>query len=116
MIDRKKNSCSRLRQRLTLQEELRTPDGSGGYTRSWKDIASLWAEIVPIFPLSNRELPFAGQLQSKVTHKILLRYRGDVTTSHRLVFEKRVFNIRYAANAREDNETLELWVEEGVGG
>jgi SPP1 family predicted phage head-tail adaptor len=110
-MSRRKNSCSRLRQRLTLQEEIEIPDGAGGFTRSWQDIADLWAEIIPF---TGREKLFAGQLQSQISHRILLRYRSGITAGQRLVFENRAFNIRYLFNTAEADETLEILAEEGV--
>lgn len=107
----RKNHASRLRQRLTLQEEVRTPDNAGGYVRSWKDVATLWAEIIPV---SGRERFFAGKIESPATHRILMRYRSDITPAHRLVFEKRAFNIRHVANVGEENAMLEIMAEEGV--
>jgi SPP1 family predicted phage head-tail adaptor len=108
---RRRNTSSRLRQRLTLQDEVRAEDGAGGYTRSWQSIADLWAEIVPI---SGRERLFADQLQSEVTHKILLRYRGGVVAGQRLIFENRAFNILSVFNTDEENDTLEILALEGV--
>lgn len=106
----KKNTSSRLRQRLTLQQEIQLTDGAGGYTRSWKEIADLWAEVIP---LSGREKLVAGKLESKLSHKIVTRYRSDVSPAHRLVFENRAFNIRYVLDVTEDKTLLELLVEEG---
>ena len=111
MILRKKNTSSRLRQRLTLQKETRVSDGAGGYSRSWQDIADLWAEIIP---LSGKERLFAEQIEAPISHKILLRYRSDITPDNRLVFEGRIFNIRYVFNVNENNEALEILAEEGV--
>jgi SPP1 family predicted phage head-tail adaptor len=111
MMRHRKNTCSRLRQRVTLQEETQTSDGAGGYVRGWQDIADLWAEIIS---LNGKEKLFAGQLQSQVSHKILLRYRNDVRAGQRLLLENRAFNIRYLFNVDEQNETIELLAEEGV--
>jgi SPP1 family predicted phage head-tail adaptor len=108
---RVRNTSSRLRQRLTLQQEVQTPDTAGGYTRGWQDVADLWAEIIPI---TGREKLFADQLQSQISHKIVLRYRAGVSAGQRLMFETRAFNIRYVFNIGEDNEMLELLAEEGV--
>mgnify|MGYP002784852241 CR=1 FL=1 len=107
----RKSVATRLRHRLTLQEPVHTPDSGGGYVSSWNDVAQLWAEILPV---SGRERLFAGKVQAQVTHRILVRYRSDISTSHRLAFESRVFNIRSVMNERECNETLEILVEEGV--
>ncbi len=107
----RKTTSSRLRHRLTLQEEVITPDSAGGYVKSWDDIANLWAEIVPF---NGREKFFSGKIQAEITHKVLLRFREDITTAHRLLFESRVFNIRAIMNVREADDVLELLVEEGV--
>lgn len=115
-----KNTVSRLRHRLTLQQEVQTADGAGGYTRSWSAVADVWAEIQSVSGTASsgsrggKEILYAGQLQSQVTHKILLRYRDGVTPGMRLVFENRAFNIVYLADAGEDWDTLELLVIEGV--
>lgn len=112
-----KNTCSRLRHRLTLQEEVQTPDGFGGYARTWQDVADVWAEIISLagtIKSAGREILFAGQLQAEVSHRILLRYRDDVAAGMRLVFENRAFNIQSVVNTDEKNETLELLVQEGA--
>lgn len=108
---KRKTTSSRLRHRLTLQEEVMTPDGAGGYARTWENVADIWSEIAPI---SGKERFFAGHIQAQCTHRITLRYRDDITAKHRLVFEERLFNIRSVMNRHEDNELLELLVEEGV--
>jgi len=116
-----KNTVSRLRHRLTLQEEVQTPDGAGGYSRSWQDVAHVWAEIIPLVGSgssakgSGKEALFAGQLQASISHRILLRYRPGITAAMRLVFENRLFNIHSVANVDERREKLELLVQEGAG-
>jgi SPP1 family predicted phage head-tail adaptor len=119
MIWKRKNKSSRLRHRLTLQEEVMAPDSQGGYTRGWQNIADVWAEIIPLENASGTktqgsEQLSAGQIQSRLTHKITLRYRNGVTTAMRLLFENRAFNIRHVANDYERNEQLDILAEEGV--
>lgn len=115
MIKNGKNTASSLRHRVTLQEEVQTADGAGGYTRSWQNVADLWAEITTINIKSyGQERFFAGKIQAEVTHKIIIRYRDGVTSSMRLVFGSSIFNIRSVFNRNENNEILELLVEEGV--
>jgi len=115
-----KTTSSRLRHRLTLQQEIQTPDGAGGSSKSWQDVTDLWAEIIPVVSSgkssrgSSTEQLFAGQVQSEINHRILLRYRDGVTASMRLVFEGRIFNIRYVANTEERRNTLEILAQEGV--
>lgn len=116
MIGNNKNTTTRLRHRLTLQQEVKTIDGAGGYVRTWQNIADLWAEISSINGKSiyGREKLYAGQIQSEISHKITIRYRNGISTEMRLLFENRAFNIRAVLNIQENNDILELMVEEGV--
>ncbi len=57
---------------------------------------------------------FAGKIQAEISHKITIRYRSGISTSMRLLFDNRAFNIRAINNIHENNEILELLVDEGV--
>ena len=111
MIGRSKATCSRLRHKLCLQQEMLTTDGVGGYIKTWQNVADVWAELKPVL---GSERLFAGQLQSAVTHKILIRYRAGISAGMRFVFDGRNFNIRAVFNADEKHDTLEILAEEGV--
>jgi SPP1 family predicted phage head-tail adaptor len=112
MIVSRKSTASRLRHRLTLQQEVQTPDGAGGSQRTWENVADLWAEINTVIHKFGDEKLVAGQMQSAITHKITLRYRTGITTGMRFVYDERAFNIRNIMNVQENNEILELLVEE----
>lgn len=114
MTGRKKTTSSKLKHRLTLQQEVRTDDGQGGYTRGWQDVADLWAEITPLQG-SRNEMLTAGQLQASMLLRVLLRYRAGVAADMRLAFGSRILNIRSVINIGEDDETLEIIAEEGAG-
>jgi len=114
---KKKNTASRLRHRLTLQQEVQTSDGAGGYSKSWENVVEVWAEILPLASGGahlGREILMAGEIQSEVTHRVLLRYREGVTAAMRLLYGERIFNIRFVANPEENNDVLSLLVHEGV--
>lgn len=101
-----------LRLRVTLQAEGATSDDGGGYVSSWEDIASVWAQIVP---LTGNEVFVHARVEAHVTHRITMRYRSDVTTAMRLIYQERVFNIRAVLNSDERNRWLYLLAEEGAG-
>lgn len=105
------NILSRLRQRIEFQSSNDTPDGAGGITRGWQHHAYAWAEIRAI---AGKEMLDNEQLQNPVTHRIIMRYRDDITTAMRLVYDSRVFNIRSVVNRGEKSAFLELLAEEGV--
>ena len=122
MTIKSKNTCSRLRHRLTLQQEVKTADGAGGYAKTWSNVVDLWAEIIPITGGSSgtknagKKILFGGQIEAEISHRILLRFQSSIaiTSAMRLLYESRIFNIRYVANTAEARDTLELLVQEGV--
>ncbi len=111
MFRGKKNTTSRLRHKLALQQEVRISDGVGGYAKSWHTLVEVWAEIKP---LTGSEQLVAGQLQGASNYKIALRYRSDITAGMRFLFDGRVFNIRSVLNIDEKRDMLDVLAQEGV--
>lgn len=103
-----------LRHRITFQEESLITDAGGGQALSWANISTdptVWAEIRP---LRGSEALRAEQLEDKVTHKITVRARTDITAAMRITFGSRAFNIRSIRNLEERDKFTEIMVEEGV--
>ena len=69
-----------LNRRLTLEAPAETADGSGGVTRSYSAVATLWASVEPI---GARDTIEAGALGANVTHRLTLRYSADINVRHR---------------------------------
>lgn len=103
-----------LRHRVTIEAENGTADGAGGLTNPWANpiqVATVWAKISP---LNGGEQLRAMQLEDRVSHRIRMRYRADVTAQHRLRLGTRAFNIRSILNDGERNRWLTILAEEGV--
>ncbi|MGH6770075.1 MAG: phage head closure protein [Xanthobacteraceae bacterium] len=83
-------AAGELRHRLVLEAPVETPDGAGGVTRSFAVLATLWAKVTPV---SVRERMEAAARGATVTHRIVIRFRDDVTTRHRLRAGARIFRI-----------------------
>lgn len=94
-----------MNKRVAIQVDTQTPDGQGGFTSSWATIATVWASINPV---KGYEKFQAGQLQTPVTHDILIRYRSGIITANRLLFNSRIFEIKEIINQNEDNVFLKL--------
>ena len=103
--------ASRLRKRVTLQSLSLTADGGGGAARGWQDVATLWAEVVP---LRGAESLQAEKVTAEITHLLRLRYRSDVTPDKRLLLGGRALNIRAVLNVGERGRELEVYCEEGA--
>lgn len=100
-----------LRKRVTFQSETSSSDNAGGYTLGWTTVATVWAAIEP---LNGREVFTAQHLEGHVTHRVIIRYRSDITSDMRMVYGARVFNVRAVINQDERNCWTTLLVEEGV--
>ena len=54
------------------------------------------------------------QLESPLTHAIIIRYTDDISTDDRVNFNGRLMQIRAVRNIEEMNRWIELSCEEGV--
>lgn len=99
-----------LNKRITLQHTTKIPDGMGSFTTTWNDTATVWAAI---WPLSVSERIMSKQLSGELTHRIRIRYRRGIRTSHRIKFGERYFNIDGPPiNPNERNEYLDIMAKE----
>jgi len=97
-----------LRKRITIQEQVRTPDGGGGFSEVWQDIASnpnLYASIVPI---SSREQLRFDRLKSEISDRIIIRYRNDITPGMRIVNGAVIYKINSFIDRGGRKEYLEI--------
>lgn len=102
-------NIGKLRHRITIQQLTQTPDGAGGYTKSWVPFATVWASVEPI---SGKEYFEAQQTQSAVTHKIRIRYHTGITPVMRIDFKGRIFGIESVINWEERNRDMMLMCTE----
>lgn len=81
-----------LRHRVTIQRYELAVDEYGAPLRreSWKDVATVWASVEAV---SGREFFASQQVQSEVTHKVMIRFLPGVTADMRIVHGGRVFGI-----------------------
>ncbi len=105
----KNTSINELRHILKLERPELTTDGYGGSERLWINVTDLWAKIEP---LSTRETLLKDQVESEITHRIIIRYRTDVLPEMRLRKEGRVFEIIGVLNEMERNRWLQLECKE----
>lgn len=102
--------ASRLKERITLETPVETPDGQGGMVRSWATYAQCFAEVTAL-SLDGGERIDAAREVMRLAYRIVLRARTDVTTRMRVVWKGRQLNIRLVIPG---DASLELLVEEGV--
>jgi SPP1 family predicted phage head-tail adaptor len=79
-----------LRQRLSIEREILTPDGGGGFVATWEEIARVWGAVEAG---AGRERVEADRVTGRVGHHITIRYREGVTPSMRFRRGDAVFDI-----------------------
>lgn len=97
-----------MNRRLTLQAPVESADGAGGVTRSFVDVATLWAQVTPT---GARADDVAGSLGALLRYRIVIRARDDVTTRHQFAEGDRVYRV-VAVRASADRRFLEIEAEE----
>ena len=100
-----------LREPVTIQRQVSVSDGMGGQAIQWIDLATIRAQVVP---LSGREAVQAMQLQASVTHRVMMRYRSDLTPADRLLIRGNPLQIRAIINIEMRDRWLELACDAGV--
>jgi SPP1 family predicted phage head-tail adaptor len=98
-----------LKKRITLQYQTKVPDGMGGFTTGWVDVASVFAAI---WPISASEQVANMQVSMTITHRIRIRYRADIKASWKIKYGTKYFNIVGIINPNTENEMLDLMVKE----
>lgn len=104
----------RLKHQITIQKQESTASDIGAPTLKWSTvpIATVWAGVEP---LRSREFLAQQQLQSEVTHRIVLRYSSNyklIPSRHRIKFGSRYFDITSVINPDERNRSYELMARE----
>ena len=103
-----------LRHPVTLQQQSQTRDAIGGYTRTWSDVATVWASIEPA---KGGEQWIGDTAVSEQPVRITIRYSPDVKsvdTTWRVKYVSgspqvtRYFSVESAANSYERDEMIVL--------
>lgn len=100
-----------LNRQVALQSRSVTRDGFGQEAVDWSTFATVMAKIKP---LSGRELDLARAINRETTHEVTVRYRTNLTTAHRVVYQGRNYNIHSILDEEMRHEYLVLSVGEGL--
>lgn len=95
--------------RLALEEKVSTPDGQGGATVNWTEIAAMWAKIEPV---SSSLAEWAGAETGTISHRIWLRFREGLVAGQRLRKGARLFAIKLVQDPDETGRYLTCLCEE----
>jgi SPP1 family predicted phage head-tail adaptor len=79
-----------LRDAVTIQKPALAKDSSGSTAETFADWQTVYARIRP---LSTREYMAAGQVQSEVTHEIIIRFLKNIAGADRVKWGVKYFLI-----------------------
>lgn len=107
-----------LRQRVTLQRRITTPDGYGGTTESWAaDPATKVA--ADLKPMSGTEAYLAMRIAPTATYRLYIRFRADAngnpyyTPGDRVLHQGRYFNILSVFDVETEARWIQMLLQEG---
>lgn len=104
-------AAGNLRRRITLQRRIPGQDAYGQGKEAWKDVAAVWADIEPV---SGREIMLGQAVGAEVAHKIIIRYRGDVTPAMRAIYRGRAYHITSVIDVEARHIAMHLLCSEGL--
>jgi SPP1 family predicted phage head-tail adaptor len=98
-----------MKYRVTIRQPVLTTDGAGGFSESWQNLATAPVVYAAITPVSAGEQLKYGQIEATTTHRIVIRYRTDITPGMILIDEDAVtYNIISVAAQNGAKVYLEL--------
>lgn len=108
-------NAGKLRHRIVIQSQQETQNSTtGAIIVAWVDLATVWAAIEPI---SAREYTVAQSEDSKVTTRITIRYRADLTAKMRAYHaaKNKYYNIEGVLSDKDSGlEYITLPCSEGI--
>ena len=103
------NAASRFRHRIAPERPSVTQDSIGDTLVTWLRVDEVWADIEP---RSTNERYIHQSLTSTVSHNVYIRYRDDVSSDWRIIYNSRIMHVTSVISVDERNEVSLLEVKE----
>ncbi len=102
-----------LDQRVELQQEERTPDGQGGFSKVWKVKHTVWAHVSP---LRGSERQHGDRIQAERAYLVVIWYRPGINETWRVKWlsNGRLMNITFVQDGGRRSAFLPLECSQGV--
>lgn len=82
--------AGRLRQRVTILQNIQTKNKIGQAISQWQEQTKLWCEFVP---LSVNTIIAAQSTSNQITARCVIRYRNDIKSGMRLMHDGTTYQI-----------------------
>ena len=100
-----------LDQLIAIEEQVLTPNGSGGNSVAWQTKGDIWALVRP---LSGKEVTDYERVNAEARYLFVVRYPADITDSDRIIWEGTAFNIRVRKAPKGRDLYMQIEAERGV--
>ena len=100
------------RYRVVFQTSTESVDAFGEPDQTWTTLCTSWALVQP---LRGAEKFSAGHIQADVDHRIVTRYRSELSTlgpKDRMTWNGKTFDIHSVINKDSRNVELEIFAKE----
>lgn len=77
---------SKLRERVTIQQRSVADDGYGGQTQSWTTLATVFAQIEPLYNVFG-ERSVGDERTASASYRVTIRQRSDLDASMRILWK-----------------------------
>jgi SPP1 family predicted phage head-tail adaptor len=104
-------SVGSMRQSITIQSVANTTDSGGGRGVAWSTFQTVLAHVKQQSESSKYS---QGVVDEKGAYTFTIRYVSGVTTTHRISYDSKLFNITSIINLDERNKYLVIKAVEGV--
>ena len=108
---KKQTLSSRLKRRVEIVRRYTNKDEYGELETGFKTVKTVYAEVKPV---TGKSFFAAQQVNSEITHQVLIRYTDGIAPNMMVRFKGRMFEILYVMNYNEANESILLMCKELV--
>lgn len=103
-----------LDQRITFQKRISTPDGCGGSTFEWQNIAALASVWAHVRVGSGREVTEYDRVNAELNYIFVIRNRSDIDAAYRILWDGEPFSIKAPKKPKSRAMYMEIEGERGA--
>ena len=107
-IKSNKVRSGKLDKRLLLQNKTINDERDGSHDENWSDITTVWAGITPV---QQAEEMVAKGISNTLVAIIAIRYRSDINTNCRGLWNGSYYNFKEVINVNNENRKLLITAE-----
>lgn len=102
-------AVGKMRERVEIYSQTQAVSAAGEITTTWTLVATIWARMEP---LSGSALTLANRDDAQRFYNMTIRFRTDITTSSRMIWRTRKFDVASILDPTEQRQFLSVRLQE----